>query len=290
MHESDKIITIKTKTKTDQILSASFMPLCGMNMISYKKGNKEVIDQTTTHMFKERFAGLGAMIGPHFHHRSEIPPIANERLFPHIASVKSSGKKEPFSHGIGRYAPWDYTASQNSIEATLTGSHIWKGIALKDLEGFDFLMKYKATIHETGLDIELNVEGEKPCIIGLHTYYRLAKNNYLTAQVKHKYNDLGEFKPLPRNWLNQQQSHLRLPINQSLDYGFLPEATTKGRALLETSEYNLLVSFSSDHEISLQVYHPENSSFVCIEPLSVKNPRKLTTNCSSITVNLEILP
>jgi hypothetical protein len=97
-------IILANKTSTGQNLQAIFLPEKGMNLISYKKDETEVIDQSTRNLFEERFAGLGALIGPHFHHRKTevIPPIKDESLFPHIARLKAKGIQEPFSHGIDR--------------------------------------------------------------------------------------------------------------------------------------------------------------------------------------------
>ncbi len=92
-------VWLKGETSGGQLLSARFMPSKGMNLVSLKKGECEAIDQLTKPLFEERYAGLGAMIGPHFHHRleSEIQPVKNASLFP-----QTKGLKESFSHGIGR--------------------------------------------------------------------------------------------------------------------------------------------------------------------------------------------
>ena len=60
-------VILSNKTSKGEVLQATFLPEKGMNMISYKKGTLEVIDQSTKNLFDERFAGLGALIGPHFH-------------------------------------------------------------------------------------------------------------------------------------------------------------------------------------------------------------------------------
>src|SRR5947209_3792431 len=104
-------VVLKSQTEKGESMQATFLPEKGMNLVSFKKGNLEVIDQSTLPLFEERFAGLGALIGPHFHRRlpETLPHIADESLFPHIARVKAKGAADPFSHGIGRYAPWTYT-------------------------------------------------------------------------------------------------------------------------------------------------------------------------------------
>src|SRR5687767_2858709 len=94
-------ILLRQESQDGEPLEARFAPLRGMNLLSYKKGEIEAIDQSTRPLFEERSAGLGAFIGPHFHHRTLIPPVPDESLFPHIAILKARGVQEPFSHGIG---------------------------------------------------------------------------------------------------------------------------------------------------------------------------------------------
>jgi len=115
-------------------------------MISFKKGGLEIIDQSTQDQFKERFAGLGALIAPHFHRRrpESIPPIKDENLFPHIARVKAHGTQDPFSHGIGRYAPWKAEFTPTKVTAVLTGKDTWNGVPLSALEGQNFKMNFTA--------------------------------------------------------------------------------------------------------------------------------------------------
>lgn len=150
--------------------SALFVPSKGMNFVSLKKGEIEALDQSTYSLFEERCAGLGAMIGPHFHHRKVIPPVPHEERFPHIAGIKAKGGKEPFSHGIGRYAPWAVeVVTDTRIHAVLKGEDEWQGVLLRELEGQDFIMHYTATAKPEGLQIELSVKGETESVIGLET-------------------------------------------------------------------------------------------------------------------------
>src|SRR5262245_23646805 len=168
----DSAVCIRSKAHDGEDLTALFLPSKGMNLISYKKGECEAIDQGTWDIFEERYAGLGALIGPHFHHRNPqvIPPVKNEELFPHIAKLKD--KSEPFSHGIGRYAPWKIESlNDSSIQASLTGDMIWNGVALKQLEGQNFKMGYGANLAPDGLHIDLYVTSDTESVVGLHTYY-----------------------------------------------------------------------------------------------------------------------
>lgn len=292
---SSKVV-IEAEAENGEKLSASFLPNKGMNCISFKKGAIEAIDQSTKNLFEERYAGLGAMIGPHFHHRnpSIIPHIQNESLFPHIALVKAKGSKEPFSHGIGRYAPWTVkSATASSIKAVLKGGDLWNGVALKALEGQDFSMEYEAKISGQGLEIVLSVASDTESVVGLHTYYALPTGTgRVLAKVQNTYNDKGIMKPIPAEWKSEAENHLlSFDLTQEADYGFhsFPDPL-HGSIILETGSYSLQVSYWSDNkENSWQLWHPKGGSFVCIEPLSASDPRKPILSVSRIKIRISIL-
>lgn len=262
-------------------LKASFIPAKGMNMVRFSKKNLSIIDPATAPLFEERFAGLGPLIGPHFHHRQEIPPVKNESLFPHIARVKAKGTAEPFSHGIGRYAPWTISShSTSSLHAELKGSDLWHGVALRELEGQDFKMDYEVHLEENALVITLAVESEKPSVVGLHTYYALYGNASVRAHVQALYNDQGQFKEIPSSWLEKQT--LQLSLERPYDFGFFPFPDKKGGLItLQDSCHSVQVQYECDNEEnSWQLWRPLGTSFVCIEPLSARNPR-LPVRCKS---------
>ena len=98
-------IKLKNTSPTGKSLVATFLPDGGMNLCSYKLGDIEVIDQQTLPLYEERKAGLGALIGPHFHQRQEVPSGYDESLFPHIAKGKAEsnviiGKVRNLSSGF----------------------------------------------------------------------------------------------------------------------------------------------------------------------------------------------
>ena len=262
-----------------------------MNLISYSKGSIEAIDQHTKKDFEERAAGLGCLIGPHFHLQREewIKPVQNESLFPHILIAKAKGYKDPFSHGIGRYAPWNFKAGKNTISAHLSGKDTWKGIPLAVLEGADFEMSFEAELTPEGLEISLAVSSERVCLIGLHYYYTLPKGKAIVSSVvKDQYNDMGQFKPMQDKWTKGDKNHLEFDLSEPADYGFLPYANDhSGEMHLKTSEYQMHVHYQGESdEVSCQLYHPKDATFVCIEPMSAKNPRNLSASSSSIKVQI----
>ncbi len=116
-------VTLRNSTETGQLLQATYLPEKGLNLISFKIDDLELIDQSTKKAFEERFGGLGPMIGPHFHRRNPatIPPIKDESLFPFIAFATAHGSADPFSHGIGRYAPWKVESTETTCKGILTG-------------------------------------------------------------------------------------------------------------------------------------------------------------------------
>jgi hypothetical protein len=284
-------VILTNHTHEGELLRAVFLPYKGMNLASYRKAEVEVIDQLTQKEFERRAAGLGCLIGPHFYLQREewVVPVKDETLFPHIAILKAKGCKDPFSHGIGRYVPWNYKADGTSISAHISGKDTWNGIPLSALEGVDFTMTYEAELTPTGLNISMKVSSSRVSVIGLHYYYALPKGKAtVTSIVKDQYNDMGQFKPIPERWM---KNHLEFDLDEQADYGFLPLSEDhSGEVQLKTSAYQLRIRYQgANDEVSWQLYHPKNASFVCIEPMSAKNPRNLSASSSAVNVQIEIV-
>lgn len=289
-----EIVTIKSKTESGIPLEASYAPGKGMNMVSFKKGDIEVIDQSTKPDFESRFAGLGAFIGPHFFRRNPqtIAPIADESLFPHIAAAREHGDPDPFTHGIGRYAPWNYTAGERKISATLSGKDTWHDIPLSELEGQNFRMNFNAEIDEKGLHLSLSVVSDTASLVGIHYYYHLPqKKGTVTAGVQDTYYDPHVKRPIPDEWNYDANQTLTYELDRATDYAFHPYPNPRhGNILLDAVDYRLRTTYTTaSSENAFQVYHPEGASFVCIEPCSAQDPRHANLTVSSIHINLEIL-
>ncbi len=290
-----KTTSLKHRSKDGKLLEATFIPTQGMNLISYKKDGIEVIAQSTQDLFDERLSGLGPIIGPHFYHRKarEFPTIVDTTIFPHLKKIGYKAGEEPFSHGIGRYVPWNITSSDSSVDAMISGIDTYRGITLAALEGFDFEMHFKAQLDSNGLHIKFSVESEgSPSVCGLHYYYAIDDNNAIvTIDSQGEYNDLGEWKSIPNQWHNPITKQVHFDLKNPSDYGFIPPDERHGKALLETKEYHLSIEYSSPtNQNSLQLYHPKDSKFVAIEPISAKNPRNVTALKSSIDVHIDIIP
>lgn len=287
-------IVLKHQTKQGEHLQATFLPEMGMNLISLKKDDLEVIDQSTRNLFEERYAGLGALIGPHFHHckPETIPLIKDEELFPHIARVKAKGVKEPFSHGIARYAPWKAEATANSVKAQLTGKDTWNGIALSALEGQNFTMHLDADLREQGLFLTLSIVSDTASLVGIHYYYALPQGKgRIISEVQNQVAIQGELKPIPSDWQFDSQQRLTFDLQQEADFTFRPYPDLlKGHILLDTEEYQLHTRYDCiSAENCWQLYHPKNASFVCIEPISAQDPRHPNLTVSSLNIHIEIL-
>lgn len=284
-------IVLTNQTSNGEQLEAIFLPEVGMNMISFKKGNVEVIDQSTAALFEERSAGLGALIGPHFHHRHVIPAVKDESLFPHIARVKAKGIQEPFSHGIGRYAPWKAEAAPTSVQASISGKDLWNGIPLADLEGQNFKMNYTANLLPDGLHIELSVVSDTDSLVGIHYYYKLPNSKgKVVSQVQKSYLDMGVLKTIPESWQLDQQHVLTYTMDQPADFTFYPHPNPcEGEIRLVTEEYTLNTRYKCiSQESAWQLFHPADASYVCIEPVSAKDPRHPNLTVSSLNIHLNI--
>lgn len=267
-------------------MKATFSPLHGMNLMSLTRGGVEVIDLKTKPLFEERCAGLGSLIGPHFHHRplSQIPKVPREDLFPHIAKLKAKGVLEPFSHGIGRYAPWKANVFEDRIEAKLSGNDLWNGVFLKDLEGFNFEMEFQANLLEKGISLDFSILSEKPSVLGFHYYYTLPlEGGQVMAEVEDEYRVNDEWVPLPSSFLDEK-GFLVFDGKQECDFGFIPK---ENFVLYQTREFSLKISFEGAS--SFQLYRPKDATYLCIEPLSARDPKHPTQLQNRIKVQIDFV-
>lgn len=258
-------------------LSATFLPDKGMNLISFRKGDVEIIDQKTQPLFEERFAGLGALIGPHFHRRPQdsVPKVVDESLFPHIARVKAKGVHDPFSHGIARYAPWKAEATDTKVKAILTGKDLWNGVPISSLEGQNFKMVFDAELKPNGLFLDLSIVSDADSLVGIHYYYALPDGKgRIISDVK-----------------NESDHKLIIDLDRDIDKTFRPYPHAReGSITLETSLYTLKTHYTCVcEENSWQLYHPAGASFVCIEPISSQDPRHPNLTVSGLKIHLEPL-
>lgn len=286
-------VVLQNRNHNGELLQAIFLPEHGMNLCSYQVGGVEVIEQSTWPLFEERGAGLGALIGPHFHHRKPeaITPIVDETIFPHIERVRLKGVKEPFSHGIARYVPWKFEANQTGITAELSGTDRYKGVLLSSLEGQQFHLKYHAELTADGLKINYSVESSSKSVIGLHYYYALNNPNaFLKSRVQPLFFDQDrQFKPLPQIWNVDSEKNLSFELSQGADFGFTPFPDPSSTEIsVQMESYRLIIAYSCSKENSWQLYHPKETQYVCIEPLTAKDPFNPQLTSSSIQALIKI--
>ncbi|CUI17860.1 conserved hypothetical protein [Candidatus Protochlamydia naegleriophila] len=289
-----KTIVLENQTTEGETLQATFAPEKGLNLISFKKGSTEVIEQSTWNLFDERYAGLGALIGPHFHRRRQesIPKIQDEALFPHIARVRSKGVQDPFSHGIARYAPWKVEATPTSLKGVLTGKDTWNDLPLSTLEGQNFKMEFKADLQPSGLLLNLSIVSDTDSLVGIHYYYALpGSRGRLITYVQNQVRIQGQLQPVPPEWSLDSQHKLIFDLSQEADFTFRPYPNPlQGDILLETDSYALRTRYACVCEENCwQLYHPADASFVCIEPISSQDPRHPNLSISELQIHLEIL-
>ena len=270
----------------------TFLPLNGMPFVSFKRGDVEIIDQSTWQLFHEKNAGLGQLIGPWFYHRKNdaIPMVADTSLFPHISRIKS---QEPFSHGIGHFVRWNYSNSDTSIRAHISGMDAIGNVTYASLAGFDFKFDYEAHLTSAGLEIDLKVESPtNRCFAGLHTYYSLEKNSgRVSINCDEKYNDMGTLRVIPDKWRGKETT-LDFDFKEAADYGFFPNTEEKcGVAMLTTGNRKVKISYKANdaNEHGFQVYHPEGASFACIEPGTARNFREAKLKRNHIKIKIEVL-
>ena len=286
-------VTIQFRTKDDDLLEATFLPEKGMNMVSFKKNEVEVIDQTTQKAFDNDFSGLGPLIGPHYQKRNPriISEIDNEDLFPHIETLKREGIEDPFNHGVARYATWNAEVMDAEVKAVLTGKDELNGVPLEVLEGQDFKMTFDATLNESGLNITMSVVSDSDSLVGLDYHYALKNGKgTVTADVSDTYEDEGESKSIPSNW-DYTQQHIHYNLSKGADYSFRPFLNhLSGNILLKTEDYNLRTIYNCvNDENSWHLFHPPGGSYVCITPISAKHPHKPQLTVSFLKVKLTIL-
>ena len=289
-----KKIHLQHLSSDNKLIEALFSPSHGMNLLSFKKDNIEFIDQSTTDEFESRFAGLGALIGPHFYHRKSEETLSTDYsvLFPDINENLIKEKGDPLSHGIGRYSSWNYENSSTTIHSHLSGLDTINTHTLASIEGFNFRMNFSCHLTNNGLNIDYDITSDgHPCTIGLHYYLALPnKTGRVKIPCNKQYNDLGTWKDIPKEWLDDD-NNLDFDLSNKSDFGFIPNTDNNtGSAILETEIYSLKISYKAhSDQHAFQLYHPENSSFVCIEPVSAKDPRASHGSEHKLNIKIEVI-
>lgn len=279
-------ITLKNTTPQGEPLEATFHYEKGMNLISFKRNNLEIIDQTKP--MNERSGGV---IGPHFRQRKVIPKIKDEKLFPHIATMKNQGK-DPFFNGISSYASWKAESKEHWLSATLSGKDQWNGIPLSELEGQNFKMTFVAELLKDGLHLELSIISDTNSLVGIQYNYHLPdRKRVVISEVKDTIIEGDERKPIPSTWNLNEQHQLTYLLEQEVDVTFFPfPDPLESTILLDAGIYRLRTQYRCiSQENSWQLHYHAGAPFVNIEPLSAQDPKHPVLTVSSLNIHLQIL-
>jgi galactose mutarotase-like enzyme len=135
------------------------------------------------------------------------------------------------------------------------------------------------------------VQSDSPSVIGLHYYYALpSTGGTIKASVENSYRIQDNWKRTPSSLLDNEGS-LLFDATQEADFGFIPKSKNGFFEILyENADYTLKIRFQTeDEEASFQIYRPKDASYICIEPLSAKDPKKPLLKSSRLKVFLELV-
>ncbi len=286
-------LVLRNEAQDGTILEAIFAPERGMNLLSFKKGNTEFLDQTTAHQFKKTRSGLGALIGPHYGNRHPgILPKLSETTpwWSHIDKLTAHGHHDPFHMGVSRYAPWEGAhVDANHLTARMTGKQQWQGQSLSRIEGQNFTLDFHASLTNKGLEIHYSVVSDSDSLIGLDYHFRLPGGvGTVTSDVQDYYLHNKEPVTIPNSWKYDSNRYLCFDLEQPADFTFYPfRNPLEGHILLDTAEYRMAIDYScQSQENSWQLVHPADAHFVCIRPLSAKLPYRPSLTVSSLIIRL----
>lgn len=277
----------------DKGIKATFNPDKGLNLMSLIIEGRELIEQSTAKGFIESSRGLGPLIGPHFYHRviDTIPYLDDAILDKLEKKLQFKREAEPFSHGIARYVPWRVLKQdKNSFRAILDSHDEIEGITLGEIEGFDFVMEFEASVSPRELNILYKAKSStQPVVVGLHTYYTLDPSMKAIDLVGAPfYYDKLNKKTVPPDWYGDRG--FKIPLNKPLDYTFSPQLDREGfgEVGVKMGVSNLLIQAKASPDLSFQLYRAEDSPFICIEPIAAINPRIVTQKNASIEVRISL--
>lgn len=281
-------IVLKKRTENGMQLEATFRPDLGMNLLSYKRNGIEVMAPST----ENSSLTLRGSIGPHFNSRRVFPEIKEENLFAHVRSAQAQGYSDPFPNGIGSHAPWQASFSENKLQAVLSGQNNWYNTPLSSLQGQNFKMELKAELTSEGLEMEISTVSEADSLAGFRYVFGWPNGcaKVISKVQKHYLNPFG-LHEIPSEWNNQQsQLSYQLDRSQEVNCVFAPLNPLEGKILLETDSYRILTTYyCCCQENCWQVHYPADASYLCISPMSAKDPYHPNLTVSSIRVKLQIL-
>ncbi len=267
---------------------AEVMPDAGMTLRSLRMGDIESICQSRASQFTSCRKGYGPLIGPHFNQRAQLPAaaLANMARWPQTDALARMGFRDPWQHGVARYAPWEYAASSDSIRAKLTGDQEMHGLPLSAVQGGNFELHLAMQLAGNALRVHYTAQADFPPVIGLHYYYALpGDQGRVRAPVTGVMHAGGQSVPIPPECLDASGRSLDLPLDRKLDNVF---QLRPGPIELITTTHTVTTMPESGAE-SLVIFHPGFDGWVCVEPLSSANLSQPAGNRAemSLTIMLE---
>ncbi len=239
--------------------SASFTCSHGLNLISLKQGDTEVI-----HSAPEGF------IGPHFGFR--LPSLLG-------------GGEDPYPFGAARYLPWEAEKkSESALHAKISGNH-------ESPEGQKFQIDVDANIADETLRLHQSVVSEADSLIGCQARLHLPEGeNTLSIDSRDKYYLNGTLTEVPVSWERSSDGFVTVSLNTPFEAGFRPVIDLlRGRVQLKTSSYSVVLEYTSiSEESSWYIIYPDEGSHISIAAVSSQNPWRPNLTVSSIDMSLKI--
>ena len=114
----------------DGRVDALVTPRLGMSLVRFSVEGEQLLDLRREQLFLEYRKGLGPIILPFFGQRRKFPELDYER-FPHVEHLRKSKVRDPFQHGVGRYASWIFEEKDNKVTGFLRGDDLLHGYKLR---------------------------------------------------------------------------------------------------------------------------------------------------------------
>jgi len=255
----------------DDGVEAIVAPGMGMSLIRFSVGGEQLLDLNREQAFLDFRKGLGPIILPFFGQRRTFPQL-DYGIFAHVGHLRKSNVKDPFQHGVGRYASWIFEEEKNIVTGYLRGDDRHYGCKLRELTGFDFNASLTYSLVGGALEISFDVSADHTVATGIHFYYDLKNRDTATVTIP------------------QKDEITKVRFNRALDDVFKPTAKSeKVTCTLETDSYILdtrirTIGPPEDTFDSVVVFSPDSESFACIEPVSytVRSENTKKTNRGKI--------
>lgn len=241
--------------------------LTGLRLTSLRKGKIEAIAH----------AAPAGIIGPRFGARR---------------SALTGNTPERFVHGVGRFADWKVSRTDQSFVATCTGEDMLDGKALKDIEKQPFRMEVRGDLTEKGLSLAFSIVSDTDSCLGLETQFMLATGRgSVEGRTHHQYAQEQVRKDLPVGWIDPDSYKLYFDLTQEANCVFNPPAGQTGNALrLETPEYKLAIVMETDSSESCwQLKKKAGSHEVSLSLMTAENPYKPQLTASAMRTHFSFV-